>query len=1318
MDELITKVRLKNWRSHLDSELNFSTGTNALLGHMGSGKSLPYNESVFVNDGIWKKIPIGEIVEKSLKEAKNIIKNDDTLLTNENPNNLTVLSLNYENLEIEERQVKSFIKHKSPKDLIQIKTRSGRRITVTKNHSLLMATKEGIKPMKCSSLKVGDFLLSAKKFNFDKRLEEIDVYSILPDFRNTTLILRGLDLVNNGLSLPKATRIIGIKGPYTLGNWKRRNRIKEPELIIGRDTRISIPRYLKITPEFAKIAGAYIAEGYCVYNEKEHRYGVSFTNYDKKYIEEIKNAWKKTFCDIKSSMFDNNKQIQITGKVIAAFFLRLFGHNAGNKFVPDFIYNLPENELQKLLSMYFEGDGWVVPEDELACSSKSLKLIDGLISCLSKWGIITTIRERVVNGEIYYDLNILPKHIPLFAEHINFSNKIKNEKLKKIEKTIKNRKRWDGIDIIPNFFIKKMLHSLILEYHLMSKKDHKTRMLSRQFYNYMKTQNIGREKLRKTLEFIFDKFKYKTDTFKMLEKIVDSDIFFDSIVEIKEIPSKSEWVYDLSVQSLENFVAGIGNLIVHNSTVLDGTCFALFGTFPTLQTKKLKLNDIIMKKPVEKNMSEVEVQFQLNSSTYSVKRLIEKDKGTSYSEVRENGKMLEAPNSQRVTELVEKLLKVNYELFSKAIYSEQNALDYFLTIPKGQRMKKIDELLMIDKFEKTRAGAVALVNKIAERKMGKQSVVEQTDLDALEKNILELKNTLNNLLSEKQFLQKTLEQVTVEKVKLEQEVSELQKIRQNLEVLKMDEKGIVSALQESYFIIEKLEKNLKGLDRNSIEKNLKDLNKFVREFNQIIEERQRHYSKLQEQASRAKAEVELLKKEKIRKLEAELNEKLRIKNEMERMRKSLGENIDKKIDEKNTLVEKLIGEIESTRIKIKELHDTIEQLSSLKGKCPICESKLTESKKKILIKQKQSQIKSLKESLKKLEERKKLTDKELKTLEEAIDKLDEMLKEIKDFDEIKTELENSRNIYNVLNESAVKYTNELSTMTSEINNYQKKYKNASDDKQRHEILLMQMMDYEDRKNRIAILMKKREAVAVHIEQEEKKIVGRELEKQENWLKNLSVREKEIVTKIVGMDQLIREKEIRLRDFEHSFNTVIKEKEQIKKLDRLIQDLRIFERALIQTQVELRGEFVGAVNYAMNKLWSTLYPYQDFSGIKLSIEQGDYVLQLCERSGRWVNVEGVASGGERSIACLALRIAFSLVLAPQLRLLILDEPTANLDSKSISVLATTLRERIQEFIDQCFLITHQSELEGAVTGSLYRLEREKEKDEVTRVISLS
>ena len=155
-----------------------------------------------------------------------------------------------------------------------------------------------------------------------------------------------------------------------------------------------------------------------------------------------------------------------------------------------------------------------------------------------------------------------------------------------------------------------------------------------------------------------------------------------------------------------------------------------------------------------------------------------------------------------------------------------------------------------------------------------------------------------------------------------------------------------------------------------------------------------------------------------------------------------------------------------------------------------------------------------------------------------------------------------------------------------------------------------------------------------------------------------------------------------------------------------------------TQIELRKEFVKAVNYTMERVWHTFYPYKDFDRISLDIEEGDYTLKLQEKNGRWINVEGIASGGERSLAALTLRVAFALVLVPHLRWIILDEPTHNLDSRAVEELARTLREKINEFVDQVFLITHDEKLEYAVNGSLYKLEREKEKDGPTRVVPIS
>src|SRR3989344_1111203 len=94
----------------------------------------------------------------------------------------------------------------------------------------------------------------------------------------------------------------------------------------------------------------------------------------------------------------------------------------------------------------------------------------------------------------------------------------------------------------------------------------------------------------------------------------------------------------------------IGIMGSGKSSIMDAICFALFGTFPNLQSKKLKLDDVIMKKPSERSEAEVEVKIHLDGKTYSIKRIIERGKGTTFSEIRSDGVVIESPSSSRVSE--------------------------------------------------------------------------------------------------------------------------------------------------------------------------------------------------------------------------------------------------------------------------------------------------------------------------------------------------------------------------------------------------------------------------------------------------------------------------------------------------------------------------------------------------------------------------------------------------------------------------------------------------------------------------------------------
>jgi exonuclease SbcC len=752
------------------------------------------------------------------------------------------------------------------------------------------------------------------------------------------------------------------------------------------------------------------------------------------------------------------------------------------------------------------------------------------------------------------------------------------------------------------------------------------------------------------------------------------------------------------------------------SSVLDAMCFCLFGTFPNLQSRKLKIEDVISRKPEQKNRAEVEVHFENGGKHYSVKRVVERGRGTTYSEVRENGRIIESPNTSRVNELVERLLKVKYDLFSKAIYSEQNGMDYFLTIPRGQRMKKIDELLGMDRFEKARLGCMTLINKLLEKRESKQNLVEGTGLPEAERLAETLRRSIEDANAERVVLSNRIREISSRRQAIEREIGEVRKVRADIDSLASEDKAMAALAEDTIRTIQNLEESLKGHDKESAEKNLREVTRYLQETEIMLKEGQKKRDRLQERAAKAVAEMETIKQQGLDRLQKEFEEKMNMKTRLKEI-KSKPEELEEELDGKRDLVAKFEAEMLAAKIRVEELQKTIEEINKAGSKCPLCDSRISEEKKIMLIKKKSFESESMKERFVKAAKKKDITREEIKNLEVMVEDLKKMVEAVKDIDRIEAELANMKNVYAVLKDQSDSLQKELTEARIELEKIEGKMTDARRMKEVMDMVVMKVREYYEKKGKIESIIMKRRELASRIKSMEDSIAGRENTQMEAEWKNLVTEEKTLTGKLVGMDEVLRERSSSLREIEKRVTAGRRALEEMRFLDLKIEEMKIFTKSLEATQIQLRKEFVASVNFTMNELWPNLYPYQDFVQIQLSVEEGDYTLQLQDKSGRWMNVEGFASGGERSIASLSLRVAFALVLAPQLKWLVLDEPTANMDSKAVEDLAVTLGERIGDFIEQTFLITHDEKLEQAVTGYAYRLQRDKSKDEPTRVIAI-
>ena len=198
---------------------------------------------------------------------------------------------------------------------------------------------------------------------------------------------------------------------------------------------------------------------------------------------------------------------------------------------------------------------------------------------------------------------------------------------------------------------------------------------------------------------------------------------------------------------------------------------------------------------------------------------------------------------------------------------------------------------------------------------------------------------------------------------------------------------------------------------------------------------------------------------------------------------------------------------------------------------------------------------------------------------------------------------------------------------------------------------------------------------------------------------------------------LAEKASKLKDLQSRLEIIEEHHRRIKGLESAEAGVLKLENALQDTQVALRTDLVGSLNEAAAALWKSIYPYGDYPNLRLIASEEDYTLELQALDGFWMAVEA-ASGGERVCAALCLRVALALVLSPRLSLIILDEPTHNMDSNAVGVLSKALHDQLPRFVAQTFLITHDENLKESASSRIYLVDRDKDAGDKSVVEELS
>lgn len=713
------------------------------------------------------------------------------------------------------------------------------------------------------------------------------------------------------------------------------------------------------------------------------------------------------------------------------------------------------------------------------------------------------------------------------------------------------------------------------------------------------------------------------------------------------------------------------------TSVLEAISYALFGDFPE-GVRKRKLRDVIR---LNSKNAEVELLFEFEGNQYIVKRTI-KPKHTD-ALLLINGKIAER-GTKRINEFIERILNVNYQTFSRIVFAPQNELDNLLLLSPADRKRIMDKLMGIYDMQMVGEKAESLIRKLKNIEVTLLSTINPNELKEKKKRMIELNkkeiDIKKTLKDEKEIIEMLKRKIE----KIDEKYENLMKQKKVFDELKREEAkliGILSNLSDVQEVkeeeIDQLNNELNSMKsrKEKIEIKIKNLDKNIRALElkiNTIEQNTKRKEKLFEEYKKLESMV---------------------------MKLPDIENFEKELDELN---KKLIN----LKSRYKRAEDSLRELEKAEVKCPICLSPLTNERRDHLIniwigekdeslnliKKINQKIIELKEKIKKLtlEEKKQISIKSrIQLIKTEIDKIkiESIDKFLGQKEKLEIELEKKRNELKEVEEKFNRINIQLFSKKKDFERYMIKKKTEK----RLKILKDELKTLKFNEDEFNEILKLKREYEVKVSSLKEKLNG--LHKE--------------------MDLIVSMKKELEKDIK-------KIEEQLKKLNKikiLKKDLRLFSDAINELQYIVRNELLEALNRLLPEIWTNIYPYTDYRSIKIEATKQTYTF-YAHLNSRWVDLSSYASGGERMAFAISLRIALTSLLVPKLGLLILDEPTHNLDENAINKLISLIEEKLPYLIEQTFIITHDERLKSPFASTLYLFKRKKDEIDPTTVEKLN
>jgi DNA-directed RNA polymerase subunit A' len=576
-DRLVKELREKVGGSHLNDEglketmekvdeaLDYSrvepgeaSGIVAAqsIGEPGTQMSIARDESVIVREqGKIRTVGIGGFVDRLMAENHAVTEGETEWCDLAEGAGIDVPSLNPDG-KIEWKQLRSVSRHRHLHPLIRVRTRSGRSIVATDNHSFVTRMRGNLVPVLGRELRKGDMIPVLKHLAIPNAVDALQMDQVFPK-RSYWF----------GSELSKARSLghdwrkgFGVKYEVPVGPDQLRNQL------VGRSTfavedgfvytyqnhsHARLPETMNLDGGLGWLFGAYLSEGY------GSRYFLSLSNTDQTFLYEGRTMARRFGIEFDEKEnfrgFGHGHDFLFRSSLLSALMVKTCGKLSAGKHIPEFALTANDAFVGMLLRAYFDGDGYVdVGNRAIRASSRSKDLIDGISLLLARFGIFAS---KVRDGASFA-LWIPARFASTFRARVGFNSPDKKAALDVLCAPRQTDFTLDTLDMTCGFG------------SVLKDTARKVGMPTRRVNNFTKRQRIGRATLGRYVAEFETLARKKgvsiSEELRQIRTLVEEDVAWDEIVSIEHLERPNEMVYDFSVPGLETFVTGEG-VVTHNT---------------------------------------------------------------------------------------------------------------------------------------------------------------------------------------------------------------------------------------------------------------------------------------------------------------------------------------------------------------------------------------------------------------------------------------------------------------------------------------------------------------------------------------------------------------------------------------------------------------------------------------------------------------------------------------------------------------------------------------------------------------------------------